>query len=283
MSRRGPGKRVLTFVIVALMLGGLAATLWGLQRRLIYFPTRGPVPSAATVLGDAQDGDAQDVVLETADGLRLGAWYLPSQSPGPAVLVCNGNGGDRAGRAPLAIALHRAGLSVLLFDYRGYGENAGNPTEEGLALDAAAARAWLASRPEVDERRLVYFGESLGGAVSLRLALEHPPAALVLRSPFTSLADAGRVHYPWLPLSRLLLDRYPSIDRIAALTAPLLVIAGSRDGVVPDTLSRRLFDAAAEPKKFVLVAGADHNDRELLDGAVLISETLKFLREHSVR
>lgn len=285
MTRRGPGKRVLAFVIVALMLGGLAATLWGQQRRLIYFPTRGPVPSVTTIARGAQD-----VVLETADGLRLGAWYLPSRgprpgtraSPGPAILVCNGNGGDRSGRAPLALALHRAGFSVLLFDYRGYGENPGKPTEEGLALDAAAARAWLVARPEVDPKRLVYFGESLGGAVSLRLALEHPPAALVLRSPFTSLADAGRVHYPYLPLHLLLLDRYPSIDRIADLKAPLLVIAGDRDSVVPDTLSRRLFDAAPEPKKFVLIADADHNDRELLDGTELIGETLKFLREHSV-
>ncbi|CAM3259002.1 alpha/beta hydrolase [Mycobacterium intermedium] len=273
---------MLALVIVALMLGGLAATLWGQQRRLIYFPTRGPVPSATTIARDAQD-----VVLETADGLRLGAWYLPgpgpTASPGPAILVCNGNGGDRSGRAPLALALRRAGFSVLLFDYRGYGENPGNPTEKGLALDAAAARAWLVSRPEVDPRRVVYFGESLGGAVSLRLALEHPPAALVLRSPFTSLADAGRVHYPYLPLRLLLLDRYPSIDRIGDLKAPLLIIAGDRDSVVPDTLSRRLFDAAAEPKRFVLIAGADHNDRELLDGAELIGETLGFLREHSVR
>ena len=258
-------------------MNGLIANLWSQQRRLIYFPTRGAVPPAATMMRGAQD-----VVLETTDGLRLGAWYLPASGRGPAVLVCNGNGGDRAGRAPLAIALHRAGCSVLLFDYRGYGENSGQPSEEGLARDAAAARGWLASRAEVDDQRLVYFGESLGGAVSVRLAIEHPPAALVLRSPFTSLADAGRVHYPWLPLGRLLLDRYPSAGRIADLKAPLLVIAGDRDTVVPDALSRQLFEAAPEPKRFVLIAGADHNDPELLDGAELISEVVQFLRENSV-
>jgi fermentation-respiration switch protein FrsA (DUF1100 family) len=251
--------------------------LWSQQRRLIYFPTRGPVPPAASVLRGAQD-----VVLETTDGLRLGAWYLPTAGGGPAVLVCNGNGGDRTGRAPLAAALHRAGLSVLLFDYRGYGENRGSPSEEGLALDAAAARDWLAARAEVDDQRLVYFGESLGAAVAIRLAIERPPAALVLRSPFTSLADVGRVHFPWLPVGRLLLDRYPSLGRIADLTSPLLVIAGDRDSIVPTSHSRRLFDAAPEPKRFVLIPGADHNDPQLLDGPQLIGEVLAFLRENAV-
>jgi fermentation-respiration switch protein FrsA (DUF1100 family) len=270
-------RTIVALVIVALVANSLVALLWSQQRRLIYFPTRGPVPPAASVLHGAQD-----VVLETADGLRLGAWYLPAPGGGPAVLVCNGNGGDRAGRAPLAAALHRAGLSVLLFDYRGYGENRGNPTEEGLALDAAAARDWLAGRAEVDDQRLVYFGESLGAAVAIRLAIKHPPAALVLRSPFTSLADAGRVHYPWLPIGRLLLDRYPSLGRIADLTAPLLVIAGDRDSIVPTSLSRRLFDAAPEPKRFVLIPGADHNDPQLFDGAQMIGEVVAFLRENSV-
>jgi uncharacterized protein len=277
-TRRKIGRKILTaVVIVALVVSGLVALLWSQQRRLIYFPARGPVPSAASVLPGAQD-----VVLETADGLRLGAWYLPAPGGGPAVLVFNGNGGNRTGRAPLAAALHRAGLSVLLFDYRGYGENRGSPTEEGLALDAAAARDWLADRAEVDDRRLVYFGESLGAAVALRLAIEHPPAALVLRSPFTSLADAGRLHFPWLPVGRLLLDRYPSLSRIADLAAPLLVIAGDRDRIVPATMSRRLLDAAPEPKRFVMIPGADHNDPQLFDGAQMIGETVGFLREHSV-
>lgn len=277
-NRRTIVRRILiTVIVVALLAGGLVALLWSQQRRLIYFPTRGPVPPAATVLPGAQD-----VVLETSDGLRLGAWYLPAPGEGPAVLVANGNGGNRTARAPLAAALHRAGLSVLLFDYRGFGENSGTPSEEGLALDAAAARDWLAARAEVDEQRLVYFGESLGAAVAVRLAIEHPPAALVLRSPFTSLVDAGRVHYPWLPLERLLRDRYPSIDRIADLRAPLLVIAGDRDSIVPVSLSRRLFDAAPEPKRFVLIPGADHNDPLLFDGPQMIDEIVEFLRENSV-
>ena len=137
---------------------------------------------------------------------------------------------------------------MLLFDYRGYGGNSGRPSENGLAADARAAQAWLAAQPDVE--RVVYFGESLGAAVAIGLAVERPPAALVLRSPFTSLADVGAVHYPWLPVRRLLLDRYPSIERIGSLSAPLMVIAGDRDDIVPESLSKRLYDAAAEPKRF---------------------------------
>ena len=126
----------------------------------------------------------------------------------------------------------------------------------------AGRAGWLAAQPDVDPQRIVYFGESLGAAVAVGLAVQRPPAALVLRSPFTSLADVGAVHYPWLPVRRLLLDRYPSIERIASVRAPVLVIAGDRDDIVPATLSRRLYDAAAEPKRYVVMPGAGHNDPE---------------------
>jgi fermentation-respiration switch protein FrsA (DUF1100 family) len=242
----------------------MLSRIWAQQRRLIYFPSPGPVPH---VLG------ARDVVLETEDGIRLGAWYFPAGRP--AVLVCNGNGGDRSMRAPLAAALNRLGYSALLFDYRGYGGNPGSPTEDGLAADARAARAWLDAQPDVD--RIAYFGESLGAAVAIGLAMQRPPVALILRSPFTSLPDVAAVHYPWLPARRLLLDRYPSIDRIASLSAPLLVIAGDRDDIVPASLSRRLFDAAVEPKRYVVIRGAGHNHPDLLDGPQMLDEIGRFL------
>jgi fermentation-respiration switch protein FrsA (DUF1100 family) len=242
--------------------------IWGLQRRLIYFPSQGPVPSATAVLPNGRD-----VVLETDDGMPLGAWYFPGS--GRAVLVCNGNAGDRSMRAGLAVGFNRAGFSVLLFDYRGFGGNPGHPSEDGLAADVHAARKWLSGQPEVD--RIAYFGESLGAAVAVGLAVQQPPAALVLRSPFTSLPEVGAVHYPWLPVRRLLLDRYPSIDRIASVGAPLMVIAGDRDEVVPLSLSRRLYDAAAEPKRFMLVPGAGHNDPELIDGPQVFGQITGFL------
>jgi fermentation-respiration switch protein FrsA (DUF1100 family) len=223
------------------------------------------VPPADAVLPGGRD-----VVLDTEDGIRLGAWYFAAGRT--AVLVCNGNAGDRSMRATLAAALNRMGLSVLLFDYRGYGGNPGSPSEQGLAADVRAARAWLAAQADVD--RVVYFGESLGAAVAVGLAVQQPPAALVLRSPFTSLADVAAVHYPWLPARRLLLDRYPSIERIASVKAPVMVIAGDRDDIVPAVLSRRLYDAAAEPKRWLLMRGAGHNDPE---PASVFDEIARFL------
>jgi uncharacterized protein len=273
---------MLLLVAVAVLLA-VVGLLWSQQRRLIYYPAPRAVPPAAAVLPGAEE-----VSFPTGDGLRLAGWFVPAAGPpgrrpreprSPAVLVCNGNGGNRSLRAPLAAALARAGLAVLLFDYRGYAANPGRPTEPGLAADARAALAYLAARPEVDPARLVYFGESLGAAVAVRLAVERPPAALVLRSPFASLAEVGRRYYPWLPVSLLLFDRYDALGRVGRVAAPLLVVAGERDRIIPASHSRRLFDAAPAPKRFVLLPGADHNDLELLAGRRLLDELLAFLRD----
>jgi hypothetical protein len=220
------------------------------------------------------------VTFETGDGLRLSGWFFaaPGASPRVTVLVFNGNAGHRAHRSPLAAALHRHGLQVLLVDYRGYGGNPGTPSENGLAADSQAARAYLAGRPDVDRSRIVYFGESLGTAVAVALAVEHPPAALVLRSPFTSMIDLGRHHYPFLPVRLLLRDRFAAIDRIQHVRVPLLVIAGGQDRIVPIDNSRRLYDAAVAPKTLVVLPDADHNDFELLAGVEMIQAIVRFLQ-----
>jgi uncharacterized protein len=282
-SRVSKMRVVLVLLVAVAVLVAVVGLLWSQQRRLIYYPAPRAVPPAATVLPGAEE-----ISFPTEDGLRLAGWFVPATGPpgrrpgqprSPAVLVCNGNAGNRSLRAPLAAALARAGLAVLLFDYRGYAANPGRPTEAGLAADARAAVAYLAARPEVDPARLVYFGESIGAAVALRLAVERPPAALVLRSPFASLAEVGRRYYPWLPVSRLLLDRYDALGRVGRLAAPLLVVAGERDRVIPAAHSRRLFDAAPQPKRFVLLPGAGHNDLDLLAGPDLLDELLAFLRD----
>lgn len=251
------------------------ALAWLLQRRLIYLPEPGAVPAASTILHSGED-----VAFDTADGLRLRGWFVPAGGRGQAtVLVLNGNGGNRAARAPLAAELSRAGLSVLLLDYRGYGGNPGSPSEPGLLADARAAHAYLTARRDVDPARLVYFGESLGAAVAVQLAVERPPMALVLRSPFTSLADVGRLHYPFLPVRLLLKDRYASIERVGGLRCPVLVLAGARDGIVPWEQSRRLAEAIPAPKRFVLIPGADHNSLALLAGQRVTGEVVRFVAE----
>jgi pimeloyl-ACP methyl ester carboxylesterase len=247
-------------------VGVLLAVMWAFQRNLIYFPTRGPVPQAHEVI----DG-AGDVTLETSDGLHLGAWFVPARAStnGITVLVANGNAGDRSLRAPLAQSLAGKGFAVLLFDYRGFGGNPGHPSEEGLARDARAAYRFLIEQG-IRAERLLYYGESLGAAVVSELATEHPPAGLVLRSPFTDLAAVGQVHYPYLPVRALLRDRYPVVDHIRRQNVPTTVIYGTRDSIVPPEQSRTVAQAAGEETTVVEVEGAGHNDRALLDGRELI-------------
>jgi protein-L-isoaspartate(D-aspartate) O-methyltransferase len=261
-------------VVIALAL------IWAMQRRMIYFPM-GHVP-APDESGHAR---VELVRFATADGIELDGWFLaaPDVSSPITIIVFNGNAGNRSHRIELAEALSRHGLQVLLMDYRGYGGNAGAPSERGLIEDSRAAFAYTASRPDVDASRLVYLGESLGAAVAVNLASEHPPAALILRSPFTSLTDVGQHHYPFLPVRLLLRDRYPSLDRIRAVDAPLLVIAGDRDRIVPIEQSRRLFDAARDPKEFVVIEGADHNDYTLLAGNEMVEAIVRFVDQHAVK
>ena len=254
--------------VVLALVALLLALLWTLQRRLIYLPFPRAVPPAARVLPGARD-----VTLQTDDGLRLGAWFIAPRGPDRrlAVLVAAGNAGNRSMRAPLAAALARHGLAVLLFDYRGYGGNRGHPTEAGLALDVRAALRFLGNDAGLPLDRLLYYGESLGSAVVAELATEHPPAGIVLRSPFTDLASVGRVHYPFLPVRALLRDRYPVAEQVARLTVPTTVVYGSDDLIVPPGQSRAVAAAAAGPTRVVEIEGAGHNDRVLLDGAVLIA------------
>jgi uncharacterized protein len=273
------GGRIVVGVSVVLAMALVVLALaWLSQRRLIYLPSAGRVPPAHSVLRAGED-----VSFDTADGLRLGGWFVPAAADHSraTVLVLGGNAGNRVARAPLAAALSRAGLSVLLVDYRGYGGNPGHPSEWGLAADARAARAYLATRGDVDPARLVYFGESLGAAVAVHLAVQQPPMALVLRSPFVSLADVGRIHYPFLPVGLLLRDRYASIEQVGALRSPVLVVAGAGDGIVPWQQSRRLAARIPEPKRFMLIPGADHNSLELLAGQRMIDEVVRFVADSS--
>lgn len=256
---------------VAVPIGAVAvlvAVLWLVQRSLIYFPDRSRPPSATQVLPAGQD-----VTLVTGDGLRLTAWYqAPAQAGAPTVLIAPGNGGNRAGRSELALGIAERGPGVLLMDYRGYGGNPGSPSEAGLAQDVRAARKFLLDQPGTEAKDLVYFGESLGAAVVTDLAVEHPPAALVLRSPFTSLSDVGRSVYG-IPPGRLLRDHYPLAETIGRTQAPVWVIHGSSDTIVPPEQSRQVAQSAREAGlevHEVEVPGADHNDPALTHGHAVI-------------
>ena len=160
---------------------------------------------------------------------------------------------------PHARLLAAAGFDVLLFDYGGYGRSRGRPGERETYAAALAAREALLARDGVDATRVLYLGESLGAAVALDLALAQPPAGLILQSPFTSVRDIARVHYPWVPRP-LVPDAYPSLSIVAGLQTPLLILHGARDAVVPLMHGEELFHAAPEPKRLEVFAAAGHND-----------------------
>lgn len=245
---------------------GLLGLVWALQRSLIYFPD-------STAVGPAEESlpGAEDVTHHTADGLELRAWFLPADPDARtggvaeaeavgdmAVLYLPGNGGNRAGRAPVAAALAERGFAVMMPDYRGFGGNPGRATEDGLAVDARSAQQALADRGYGAERT-IYVGESLGSGVAARLAAEVPPAGVVLRSPMTSLADVGRAHYPFLPVGMLLREEYDVVAHLGKVQAPVAVMYSEADEVVPAEQSARV--AAAEQVVETLVLdGAGHND-----------------------
>lgn len=258
--------RVLAIVAgIALIL---LALLWIFQRSLIYLPDRG----AAAAAGDVLPG-ASDVTLTTSDGLRLGAYHVPAADArrDVTVLVAGGNGGNREGRATTAAALSDAGFDVLLLDYRGYGGNPGSPSEDGLARDARAAYAYLVEDAGVPPERLLYFGESLGAGVVTELATEHPPAGVLLRSPFPSLAAVGQRHYPIVPVGLLLRDRYPVAEHLANVRVPTTVVYGTADSIVPPAQSREVAAVAAGEVEVVEVTGAGHNDAVLFHGEELVA------------
>jgi fermentation-respiration switch protein FrsA (DUF1100 family) len=248
-------------LVVVLVVGVVLGMLTAFQRRLVYFPDRSPVPPA----GEVRAG-ARDVTLHTSDGLALGAWFVPAvpdADRGMAVRVAPGNGGNRSGRIGLADELSRRGLAVLLMDYRGYAGNPGTPSEQGLARDAVAAAQALEELGYPPERT-VYLGESLGTGVVAALQARRPPAGLVLRSPFTELADVGAHHYPWLPVRRLLEDRFEVLGPLSHSEVPVTVVYGDRDSVVPPELSARVADESGALVERVVIPGADHNDEVML-------------------
>ncbi len=267
-------RALIVAAVTALVLVGL---LWALQRSVIYLPTGGEPPSAAQVIEGAED-----VRLRTGDGLELGGWFVPPRGADreTAVLVTNGNAGNRESRAPLARALAANGFSVLLFDYRGYGGNPGAPSEEGLAADAHAAADALADRG-FDAERTVYFGESLGAAVAANLAAERPPAALFLRSPFSSLAEMGRFHYPGIPVRLLLRDEFPVAERVAGIDRPTTVVVGDADMIVPPGQSHEVAGASANLFEEVVLPGAGHNDAETIHGPEVVTAVSR-LADHAL-
>ncbi len=244
------------------------SSLYLLQRQLLYFPDRSrPQLERLAQLG------VREIRLTTADGLSLLSWYLPPREGRPVILYFHGNGGHIGYRADRVRRFAREGYGVLMLEYRGYGGNPGSPSEAGLVDDARAAFDFL-QREGIAARRLVLYGESLGSGVAVHIAAQQQVAALVLESPFTSVAAVAQHHYPFVPAALLIWDRYDSLSRIGRVKAPILILGGGGDAVVPARFSQALFEAAPEPKESWLAPDAGHVN---LDGFGALDEVVSFI------
>ena len=210
-------------------------------------------------------------------GERLHGWWIGAETESLGhLLLCHGNAGNVGDRVVHAALLTAAGFDVLLFDYRGYGRSSGRPNEDGTYRDARAALCLL-EQAGVDPRRVVYLGESLGGAVAVDLALERSPAGMVLLSAFTGVRALGRLHYPLVP-PVLVPDAYPTLRRIRELRAPLLVLHGECDEIVPLSQGRALFEAAPGSKRMHVFPGVGHNDLVPLAGVEMTQVIVSWVR-----
>lgn len=270
--------RILSWLALgALLLVAPPLVIDRLVSSMLFHPTPGV---------DLHPGDlgieAEEVFLDTEDGVRIHAFFLPADAAGGAgggraILFLHGNAGNASHRLPNAAALARLGSDVLLLDYRGYGRSEGSPSEPGVYADARAGLAHLVEARSVPESRVVLFGRSLGGAVALDLARDRSLAGVIVESTFTSLADMGGSVAG--PLGRLLARGFDSQRKIADVRAPLLFFHGDRDEIVPFALGRRLFEVAPEPKAFEVIEGAGHNDTVEVGGRPYFERIGRFLEE----
>jgi fermentation-respiration switch protein FrsA (DUF1100 family) len=240
-------------IVAATSYVALIALLYFGQRTIQYFPETFRTPPAAVGLPEVEE-----VTLDTADGERVIVWHVPPRGEQPVALYLHGNGASLRWRSDRFRSLIADGSGLVALSYRGYGGSSGTPTEEGLIRDAEAAYVFATARyaPE----RIVLWGESLGSGVAIALAAEKPVGHVVLQSPFTSAADVAAQRYWFAPVRLLMKDQFRSDLRIGKVTAPVLVLHGDRDMVVPFAFGERLYEMITAPKKFVRFPGGGHND-----------------------
>ncbi len=245
-----------------------------IERHFIYFPERRLAATPADV-----GLEFEDLNFRAADGTRLHGWLVPGGGE-IALLWFHGNAGNIGDRVELLGELHRElGLAIFILGYRGYGESKGKPSEAGLYLDAEAALGALTERLGVPAEQVALLGQSLGTAVAVELANRHRPAGVILESPFTSVRDMARRHYPWLPVWSLLRTRFDSLSKIANVRAPVLIIHGEDDMIVPVEMGERVFAAAREPKRLLTIPGAGHNDAHVIGRSEYFAAIRAFVAE----
>jgi uncharacterized protein len=274
--RRTIVRRLLRWaVLLAVTNVGIIVVFWFCERRLVFRPT----PAAESWL-EPEDARSQDVWFDAADGNKISGRWVPPESPGHgAVLVAHGNGGNLTHRGRLAAELRATlGAGVLLFDYPGYGKSTGAPTEESCYTSGEAAYKWLTDEQGIPPNRIVLCGESLGGGTAVELATRHEHRALVLVFTFTSLPDAAKYHFPFLPVHTFMRTRFNNIEKIGRCPRPVFLVHGTDDRTVPFGHSEQLHAAANEPKELLRLEGQGH---DLFIVNLYAAELAKFLSRYA--
>ena len=246
-----------------------------LEQTSVFYPGKGIdiTPSQAGM-------QFEDLYLTTKDHIKINAWLIKSAPESSTILFAHGNAGTMSQRVMKIKFLRDMGLNVLAFDYRGYGRSQGHPSEEGIYLDAQAAYDYLQTRKDIDHKRIIAYGVSLGGIVVIDLATKRKCAALIIDSSITSAKDMGKRLYPFLP-SFMMSLKFDSLSKVSHISAPKLFMHSPQDHTVPFAMSQELFSKAMEPKKFISTYGG-HNDGILLNDQKISDDFMKFLRTYSL-
>ena len=260
-------------VLIAVCYGLAAAYLYFFQEKFVYRPsTRIKVTPASVGMY------YEEVALVASDGVRLTGWYLPLADARGTVLFCHGNAGNISNLLAVAEDAHRLGLGILLFDYRGYGQSEGTPSEEGTHRDAEAAWNYLVQEAGVAPDQIVIIGRSLGGPIAARLARDKTPAALFLEETFTSIPELGRELYPIFPVGLLARYEYPTLEYLKQVQCPVLVSHSRGDRFIVFAHGQRLYEAASQPKAFTELQGG-HSSAFSEDAATYEAGVEAFLTE----
>lgn len=262
-------------VVLALLIPIFVWAFASMEKRLIFYPEK----TIWTTPADRRLS-YEDVFFQTSDGVRLNGWFVPGSGRSATLLWFHGNTGNIADRVDNIALLHdRLGISIFIFDYRGYGRSGGSVSEEGTYRDAEAALAYLRSRKDVNPAKIILFGRSLGAAIAVELAAKEPCAGLLLESPFTSVKEMADSAFPLFPVGFFFRTKYDALSKIKQVKVPVLILHGDRDEIVPFSMGRRIFEAANEPKTFFTIKGAGHNDTYQMGGRAYLRALDRFIEE----
>lgn len=244
------------------------------EKKGIYFPIK-EIDLTPKEIGL----EFEDVSFFSSDGTKLNGWYVPAKKSRATVLFCHGNAGNIGHRIEIIDMFFRLGLDVFIFDYRGYGRSQGNPSEEGLYLDAQSAYKYLIDKRNLNEESIVVYGKSMGANVAIELCSKVRPAAFISESAFASAAEMGKKLFPFIPIKWFITIKYDALSKIKEINVPKLIIHSEDDEIIPFQHGRRLFEIAPEPKEFYKMHGG-HNDAIFLVREDFVKRIDAFLQKH---